>query len=59
MLATTVIQKERFDLIRQVRVTQSIKVSAWVARFINNCQKNKKGGPLKTLEIQFQVIFLY
>ena len=25
MLATTVIQKERFDLIRQVRVTQSIE----------------------------------
>ena len=40
MLATTVMQKERFDLsLDKYELHKVLKVSAWVARFINNCQK--------------------
>ena len=34
-----------------------LRVSAWVARFINNCQKTSKIGPLATSEIQCQEKF--
>ena len=34
-----------------------MRVSAWVTRFISDCQKIKKRGPLTTSEIQYQEKF--
>ena len=34
-----------------------MRVSAWIRRFINNCRKIKKRGPLTTSEIQCQEKF--
>ena len=34
-----------------------MRISSWITRFINNCQKIKKKGSLTTSEIQFHKKF--
>ena len=49
ILAATVKQKDLFDfLLDKYEIHKVLRVSAWITRFINNCQKIKKTGPLTT-----------
>ena len=36
---------------------KTLRISAWILRFINNCRKNKKSGPLTTAELVNQKKF--
>ena len=41
-----------FDLIlHKFDLHKALRISAWILRFINNCRKNKKSGPLTTIEL--------
>ena len=49
ILAATVKQKDLFDfLLDKYEIHKVLRVSAWITRFIDNCQKIKKTGPLTT-----------
>ena len=49
VLAATVKQKDLFDfLLDKYEIHKVLRASAWITRFINNCQKIKKTGPLTT-----------
>ena len=49
ILAATVKRKDLFDfLLDKYEIHKVLRVSAWITRFINNCQKIKKTGPLTT-----------
>ena len=58
ILATKVKQKDLFDLLLdKYELHKVFRISAWVTRFINNCQKIPNRGPLTTSEIRFQEKF--
>ena len=49
---TTVAIQDEFDLIlHKFDLHKALRTSAWILRFINNCRKNKKSGPLTTVEL--------
>ena len=51
IIATVGIQND-FDLIlHNFDLHKAFRISAWILRFINNCRKNKKSGPLRTLDL--------
>ena len=53
MVTATVELKDRFDLLlKKYELHKTLKVWAWVRRFIIICYKFKKSGPFKTLEIE-------
>ena len=46
-------QKDLFYfLLDKYELHKVLRVSVWITRFINNCRKIKKKGPLTTSEIQ-------
>ena len=54
IVITTVAIQDDFDLILHIfDLHKALKTSAWILylRFINNCRKNKKSGPLTTAEL--------
>ena len=55
---TTVAIQDDFDLIlHKFDLHKTLRISAWILRFINNCRKNKKSGPLTTAELVNQKKF--
>ena len=47
-----------FDLIlHKFDLHKALWISVWILRFINNCRKNKKPGPLTTVELVNQKNF--
>ena len=58
ILATAVKQKDLFEfLLDKYELHKLLRVSGWIRRFINDCQKIKKRGALTTSEIQCQEKF--
>ena len=54
----TVEIQDDFDLILyKFDLHKALRISAWILRFINNCRKNKKPGPLTTVELGNQKNF--
>ena len=52
IVITIVEIQDDFDLILdKFNLHKVLRISAWIQRFINNCRKNKKSGPLTTLEL--------
>ena len=58
IVITTVEIQDDFDLLlHKFDLHKALRISAWVLRFINNCSKNKKSGPLTTVELVNQKKF--
>ena len=58
ILAATAKQNDSFDfLLDKYELHKVLRVSAWITRFINNFEKNKKRGTLTTSEKQCQEKF--
>ena len=53
---TTAIEcSDTFDqLLEKHEFYKFLRITAWIKRFLDNCQKTKRSGPLKTEEIQHQ-----
>ena len=52
IVITTVEIQHDFDLLlHKFDLHKALRISAWSLRFINNCRKNKKSGPLTTVEL--------
>ena len=48
MMTTTVKKSDIFDkLLEKHELYKLLKITAWIKRFINNCQKTKRSGRLK------------
>ena len=59
ILANTVKQKDLFDfLLDKYKLHKVLRVSAWITRFINSCQKVRERGPLTISEIQCHGSFI-
>ena len=55
---TTVGIQDDFNLIlNKFDLSKALRTSTWILRFINNCRKNKKSGPLTTGELVNQKKF--
>ena len=58
IVITTVEVQDDFDLIlHKFDLNKPLRISARILRFIKNCRKNKKSGPLKTAELVNQKKF--
>ena len=58
IVITTVEVQDDFDLIlHKFDLNKPLRISARILRFIKNCRKNKKSGPLKTAELENQKKF--
>ena len=44
-------------ILHKLDLLKALRISAWILRFINTCRKNKKSGPLKTVELVNQKKF--
>ena len=55
---TIVAIQDDFDLIlHKFLLHKALRISTWILRFIDNCRKNKKSGPLATAELVNQKKF--
>ena len=41
-------------MLHKLDLHKPLRISAWILRFINNCRKNQKAGPLTTLDLVIQ-----
>ena len=58
IVITAVEVQDDFDLIlNEFDLHKALRISAWILRFINTCRKNKKSGPLTTVELVNQKTF--
>ena len=52
IVITTVEIQDDFDLLlHKFDLYKAFRISAWILRFISNYRKNKKSGPLRTVEL--------
>ena len=52
IVITAVEIQDDFDLLlHKFDLHKALRISAWILRFINNCRKNKKSGPLTAAEL--------
>ena len=58
VLATTTEKTDDYHMtLSKHQLHKTLRVTAWISRFINNCRKIKRTGPLKVEEIQKQLKF--
>ena len=52
IVITTVEIQDDFDLIlHKSDLHKAFRISSWILRFIDNCRRKKKSGPLTTVEL--------
>ena len=57
-MTTTIEKSDTFDnLLEKHELYKFLRITAWIKRFLNNCQKIKRNGPLKTDETEQQKKF--
>ena len=57
-MTTTIEKSDIFDnLLEKHELYKFLRITAWIRRFLNNCQKSKRSGPLKTDETKHQKKF--
>ena len=50
-MTATIEKSDTFDnLLEKHELFKLLRITAWIKRFLNNCQKTKGSGPLKTDE---------
>ena len=48
-MTTTIEKSDTFDtMLEKHELYKFLRIIAWIKRFLNNCQKSKRNGPLKT-----------
>ena len=54
-MTTTIEKSDIFNnLLEKHELYKFLRITAWIARFLNNCQKTKRSGPLKTDKTEHQ-----
>ena len=57
-MTTTIDNSDTFDnLLEKYELYKFLRITAWIKRFLNNCQKTKCSGSLKTDETEHQKKF--
>ena len=57
-MTTTIEKTDIFhNLLEKHELCKFLRITAWIKRFLNNCQKTKRSGPLKTNETEYQKKF--
>ena len=57
-MTTTIEKSDTFDnLLEKHELYKFLRITAWIKRFLNNCQKTKRSSPLKTDETEHQKKF--
>ena len=57
-MTTSIEKSDTFDkFLEKHELYKSLRRTAWIKRFLSNCQKTKISGPLKTDEIEHQKKF--
>ena len=55
IMTTTIEKSDIFNnLLEKHELYKFLRITAWIARFLNNCQKTKRSGPLKTDKTEHQ-----
>ena len=57
VIATVKIQDDFYLILHKLNLNKTSRILAWILIFINNCRKNKKSGPLTTVELVNQKEF--
>ena len=58
IMTTTIEKSDIFDnFLEKHELYKSLRITAWIKRFLNNCHKTKRSGPLKTDETEHQKKF--
>ena len=58
IMTTTIEKSDTFDnLLEKHELYKFLRITAWIKRFLNNCQKTKRSSPLKTDETEHQKKF--
>ena len=57
-MTTTIEKLDIFNkLLEKHKLYKFLRITAWIKRFLNNCQKTKRSRPLKTDRIEHQKKF--
>ena len=55
IMTPTIEKSDTFDkLLEKHKLRKFLRITAWIKRFMNNCQKTKRSGPLKTSKKEHQ-----
>ena len=58
IMTTTIEKSDIFDnFLEKHELYKPLRITTWIKRFLNNCQKTKRSGPLKTDETEHQKKF--
>ena len=58
ILAATTAKDSIYDtFLKKHKLQETSRASAWISRFINNCRKTRRTGPLRNEEIEKQLTF--